>query len=441
MDLNNRLLFNVANMELFSLKEEFVNVLGKISEEKTLTEKEKEIWEKIKNTCKPNDDFYTKEPSTSTITSIKLIVSNDCNLRCSYCYASYGSYGKKRKVMKPEEAVNLSKEIANKFPNLSAILFFGGEPLLAVDAIETICMGFKDKKVNFLMETNGTIYSERIHKLIEEYNIKVTVSIDGPEFINDVHRKYPDGRGTYTTIVTNVKKLNRNKENVGFIQATYTKQAYEKLSKTEIIEHLKNEVGIQRISVFNVVTNDKNLKVPHDDENGLDRIDDEVEKFFSDIFEEKYNYNISLNTITNSILSQRRYSYFCNAGINQITIDSDGDIWPCPLYISRGNYKIGNIYDDIYAINSGFKRISEMLQSVNKETHEDCRNCVASFWCTKCPAKSLIEKGKLIIDKEDCDKNIKLTELVLTKLFQIMRNGRFEEFLNKYKEFYSREMI
>ena len=93
----------------------FVKVLEKISKEKPLTEKEKEIWEKIKNTCKPNNDFYTKEPSTSTITSIKLIVSNDCNLRCSYCYASYGSYGKKRKVMKTEEAANLSKEIANKF--------------------------------------------------------------------------------------------------------------------------------------------------------------------------------------------------------------------------------------------------------------------------------------------------------------------------------------
>ncbi|NNG67622.1 SPASM domain-containing protein [Caldanaerobacter subterraneus] len=159
------------------------------------------------------------------------------------------------------------------------------------------------------------------------------------------------------------------------------------------------------------------------------------------MFEEKYNYNISLNTIANSILSQQRYSYFCDAGINQITINSDGDIWPCPLYIGRGNYKIGNIYDDIYTINSGFKRINKMLQSVNKETHEDCRNCVASFWCTKCPAKSLIEKGKLIIDKEDYDRNIKLTELVLTKLFQIMRSGRFEEFLNKYKKLYSMEVI
>ncbi|KKC29914.1 hypothetical protein CDSM653_01143 [Caldanaerobacter subterraneus subsp. pacificus DSM 12653] len=66
---------------------------------------------------------------------------------------------------------------------------------------------------------------------------------------------------------------------------------------------------------------------------------------------------------------------------------------------------------------------------------------MASFWCTKCPAKFLIEKGKLIIDKEDCDKNIKLTELVLTKLFQIIRDGRFEEFLNKYKKLYSREAI
>lgn len=99
-------------------------------------------------------------------------------------------------------------------------------------------------------------------------------------------------------------------------------------------------MGIQRISVVNVVTNDKNLRVPHDDENGLDKIDDEVEKFFSDIFEEKYNDNISLNTITNSVLSQQRYPYFCDAGINQITIDSDGDIWPCPLYIGRGITKL-----------------------------------------------------------------------------------------------------
>lgn len=309
---------------------------------------------------------------------------------------------------------------------------------MAVDAIETICKIVEDKNVNFLMETNGTIYNSRIHNIIEKYNIKLTVSMDGPKEINDIHRKYPDGKGSYDDIVSNIRNLNKERENVRYIQGTYTRQASRLMEKNEIIDSLYKALKIPRIFIYNVVTKDKDMK--------LDNIDDivvdgEVDKFFDDVFNEKINYNNTLKLILSSILSQTRCLYFCNAGVTQVTIDCNGGIWPCPLFTNKEEYNIGNIFDSTNSINLGLKSINNKLKILNKENHRDCNNCIASFWCRRCVAKSLIRGNGILIIKRDCNKYVKLTEDILTKLTEIIMEGRSNEFIQKFQKNYSMEML
>lgn len=77
---------------------------------------------------------------------MKIHVSNTCNLECKYCHINHGNYGSMDKIMTRNTARKLSEVIINNFNNISKITFFGGEPLLGIDAIEEICSNLNNRR-------------------------------------------------------------------------------------------------------------------------------------------------------------------------------------------------------------------------------------------------------------------------------------------------------
>lgn len=69
------------------------------------------------------DEFYN-------ISSIILLVAQDCNLRCSYCYADEGKYHDcgRMSIETAKRAVDFLIEKSKE--EKIGICFFGGEPLL-----------------------------------------------------------------------------------------------------------------------------------------------------------------------------------------------------------------------------------------------------------------------------------------------------------------------
>ena len=49
-----------------------------------------------------------------------------------------GNYGKKRYSYEQRNSKKLAEKINNIFPNIEKYLFFGGEPLLNIEAVEII---------------------------------------------------------------------------------------------------------------------------------------------------------------------------------------------------------------------------------------------------------------------------------------------------------------
>ena len=76
--------------------------------------------------------------NTPVVKALCLLVAQDCNLRCSYCFADTGEYHGKRALMDIETAKAsidfLISHSANR-KNLE-VDFFGGEPLMNFDVVK-----------------------------------------------------------------------------------------------------------------------------------------------------------------------------------------------------------------------------------------------------------------------------------------------------------------
>ncbi|MGO9860440.1 MAG: radical SAM protein [Syntrophobacteraceae bacterium] len=129
-----------------------------------------------------------------------LIISKDCNLRCSYCYRAKGSPVK----AEPDDAlIKRTCDFILSNSNLTKrVTFHGGEPLLQQNIIKQFISAFEGHGITNILYTNGTLL-DRIDPWILKKVSYITVSIDGNE---DIHDKYR-GQGTYQKIIGNIHKI------------------------------------------------------------------------------------------------------------------------------------------------------------------------------------------------------------------------------------------
>jgi len=105
-----------------------------------------------------------------------------CNLKCSYCYEETlrdaGNFGQSVDIASIKEAVQ--REGGGPF------LLFGGEPLLLPkDALRDLWAWGFDRNGGNSVQTNGTLVDDDHIELFKKFNVRIGISIDGPEDLND----------------------------------------------------------------------------------------------------------------------------------------------------------------------------------------------------------------------------------------------------------------
>lgn len=138
-----------------------------------------------------------------------------CNINCDYCYLPERSTTKRMPIGVLEET--LKKVFASGLVGEElSIVWHAGEPLAlpvsfyqqAFQAIERLSVS--GKKINHSIQTNGMLVNDRWCELIKAHQIKIGVSIDGPAFIHDAHRKTRSGMGTHAEVMKGVQVLRRH---------------------------------------------------------------------------------------------------------------------------------------------------------------------------------------------------------------------------------------
>lgn len=326
------------------------------------------------------------------ITTSYFILTENCNLRCTYCFEkdtrAVVKYMDEETAFKMtdflfDNAVAYNKDIegTNTQPKQVHITFFGGEPMLAIDLMRKILRYGKEKseatgvKIKFSIITNGTIYNDEVEEFLEEWYqlfgvIDVQLSYDGCPEVQNMNRPCANSKLVCSELVESAAakfksfverhKLHRD---CLYIHAVVSHDSLPYLYESHryFISTLK--INYQFAWVIEDKWDDNDIKI-------LDR---ELSKIIPD-----------LANCTNNV---NRYPFKrfdtcsgCGAGRALCALDTEGNIYPCHRFFFyslkiRSEMIFGNIHNEEpidHEIREKFLNIDE-----NKMSNYPCQVCVA----------------------------------------------------------------
>lgn len=153
------------------------------------------------------NDLYQSVPGLS------IPITDDCNLRCKYCYYSAGEESKSR-TMSCEDIKLCIDTYFDRLDDysiwengnyLGVSIAGGGEPTYkfaemkyAIDYVTERC-NERGLKPRFSMPTNG-VYGDDVRRYIVEHFAHISLSMDGPQFIHDRQRPTKNGKGSFEAV-------------------------------------------------------------------------------------------------------------------------------------------------------------------------------------------------------------------------------------------------
>lgn len=329
--------------------------------------------------------------------TLTFIVTEDCNLRCKYCYITHKS---KNKVMKLETAKKfidyvLTSKSIHKCK--SVILdFIGGEPLLEAKLIEDISDYFKVRafeenlqwywRYMINISTNGVNYADAdVQNLINknEGKISIGITIDGTKDKHDLQRVFPDGTGSYDIIHKNLKLW--LSQFPGSTKVTFASEDLKYLK--ESIIHLWNQ-GVHSIAA-NVVFED--VWQDGDDKIFENQLKDLADYIIDQDLYDKYYCTLFLEYLGSPYEKEDLDNTTCGAG-KMMALSPDGNIYPCLRYYDyslnhKSGYVIGNVDEGI-----DFEKSRVFLLAMYKyQCDEECLNCPIAKGCEFCQGFSYDE--------------------------------------------------
>lgn len=224
--------------------------------------------------------------------------------------------------------------------------FFGGEPLLNKklirDTVEYAKKAAQRKNCSFHFKitTNGTALDEEFLEFCTQNMIMSAISIDGTSFAHNAHRILPDGKGSFEEAEKAAKLLLK-----------YQPYACAMMVVNPDTVHLYAD-GVQHL--FD--TGFKYFICSLNYERGAGWTDahiEELERQFGllsamyekwTIAEEKFYFSPFEVKMRSHIVGDGYCEERCQLGLRQLSVDTDGRLYPCVQFVGEEEYCVGDVF-------------------------------------------------------------------------------------------------
>ena len=352
------------------------------------------------------------------IDTMALFVTQTCNLRCAYCYGVGGEYGQAGQMSEPTatRAVDWLIEQADGSGPLG-IFFFGGEPLLnfplVVQVVEYAEQRARDRglQFRFVMATNGTVLDEEKLAFLKEHEVYVRVGFDGPADVQNANRPFRNGRGSFETVVRNVRRLLAvlPPEHVSGratlhgdvdprrVTAAAREVGFPVCVVVEAAPAVLRQQGPERPVTEERASSPMVIHAEAEAQGLLEAIKNRDREWLRQLHARR-----GVPPLLKLLLRRQKKRLPCKAGRTYVAVAASGEVFPCHRFVGLESHRIGRV--------QGGKPDRTDYHRDTLQTVDRCVDCWARYFCGGgCKYEHLARTGSMFMPSEATCQRVKHT--------------------------------
>lgn len=309
--------------------------------------------------------------------SATIWLTENCNLKCKYCYEGQEKSRKRFDILNISTLVSfIEREILETTESNDKVVisFHGGEPLMELQLMKTIISNLDKaaakRNISMVYEvtTNGNVNEQEFLEYIQNKEcFRISVSLDGRKELNDLFRLTKSGESSFNKAFHFAKRLLEMDQNPR-IRMTLT---------PEMVEHLYENVVFFIKEGFDMIVTVPDFFSMGWEQSHLAKMKQQLHNIF------EYCDKIPIPKPQISLLDQNfclKQIGKCYGGISEIQISCDGLLYPCTYTMNNKKYCIGDIWEGID------KEKQTDLISLYEQKNEECIGCglESACICTRC---------------------------------------------------------
>jgi len=334
---------------------------------------------------------------------LTIIPTLECNFACDYCFEPGNPQDERtmKEPMNTEVQDRIIEFVKSRLLDGSffTVSWYGGEPLLCIDIIESLTESFKkiceEKKARYSagIITNGFLLTpDTLNKLLKLNISFAQITIDGPEEIHNLRRPLLRKGPTYKTIIENIISISENVPFFVSIRVNLDQRNREHILellldlKTKNLHDRKNiSIYFSPVSAFTYSCKDVVEHCMFTKEFALKEVE---------LFKEAMKLGFKIKSYPASQIAS------CGAiRPNSFVVEPDGTLQSCWNTVGRKDTKIGSINGSSIEVNDNYDK----WLSWSPFDKKGCNNCTILPLCMGgCPYKSLYKSELLPSKKSTC---------------------------------------
>ena len=233
----------------------------------------------------------------------------------------------------------------------------------------------------FSMATNGC-FGNTVRRYIVDNSINISLSFDGPEHIQNLHRPQKDGSGSFEAVFATAKYFHRNSFPFA-IRATVSNYSLNYLE--EIVDFFSTElpgimVGLEPLLPTGRARKNSDLSPPNDQE---------FARRLVEILDYAKGKSITLGSSGSVEYNSVRCVFCTSVAVPNWTVKPEGTIAACTRDDAPEIFEYG-FYDTINDKLVLHKDAMNKIRDLNVTKYQECADCFAKYHCAgDCPDRRL----------------------------------------------------
>lgn len=334
-------------------------------------------------------------PRARTLTAW-LHVTNQCNLRCPYCYLHKSpSKMDLERGIAAIEAV-LRSALANGFQR-AKLKYAGGESTLNFPLVLSLHDYAQQRAVHFGLElegvllSNGVMWTDTMIKALHHRNLRLMISLDGVGEYHDTQRPFINGRGSWYFVERSLDKLAATdlRPSISITLSNRNLEGLPQVVKYVLHRQLPFTINFYRENECSASL----IDLSYQDE----QIIAAMKEAFAVVEEHLPPYSL-LGTLVDRARLDGLHDRPCGVGHSYMVIDQNGGVAKCQMEIEQTITDI-SVSDPL----SILRNSPVGVQNNSVDEKEGCRDCTWRYWCAGgCPALTYRVTGRFDVKSPNC---------------------------------------